>query len=100
MNPSPPPEVHHNEPARRFEARVDGYLARVDYDRDGDVMTLYHTEVPRPLEGRGIAAAVVRAALEHAQAQGLRVVPSCSYVRAYMFRHPETRELLADGATF
>ena len=58
-------------------------------------MALVHTEVPPALEGRGIAAALVRAALEHATAEGLRVRPRCSYVNAYLARHPEFRPLLA-----
>jgi predicted GNAT family acetyltransferase len=36
----------------------------------------------------------VQAALAHARAQGWRVRPSCSYVRSYMRRHPETQDLL------
>jgi predicted GNAT family acetyltransferase len=30
----------------------------------------------------------------YARRQGLRVRPSCSYVRAYMRRHPDTLDLL------
>lgn len=101
MNPAPAPaavEVRHNEAESRFEALVDGELARADYRREGDALRLFHTEVPYDLEGRGIAAALVRAALAHARANGLRVVPQCSYVRAWMKRHPESQDLLADGA--
>jgi predicted GNAT family acetyltransferase len=97
VNRPAPTEVHHDERASRFEARVDGRVARVDYERDGDTLTLYHTEVPRELQGRGVAATVVRAVLDHARVHGLRVVPACSYVRAYMFRHPDTQALLPEG---
>jgi len=86
--------IRHNPQASRFEAEDDGYLARCDYRMQDDLMLLVHTEVPPPLEGRGIAAALVRAALEHADAEGLRVQPRCSYVRAYLARHPEYRRLL------
>jgi len=89
--------VSHNSAASRFEVAVDGGLARADYQIAGGVMRIYHTEVPRALEGRGLAAAVVNAALTHARAEGLTVEPACSYVRAYMRRHPETHDLLADG---
>jgi len=58
---------------------------------------LHHTGVPRALEGRGIAAALVAAALAHARSQGLRVRPVCSYVQVYMRRHPDTLDLLAGG---
>lgn len=89
-----PITVRHNPQSRRFEAIVDGALARCDYWMDGDVMLLVHTEVPPALEGRGIAAALVRAALDHATAEGLRVRPRCSYVSAYLARHPQYRGLL------
>jgi predicted GNAT family acetyltransferase len=91
------PAVRHNAAARRFELEVDGALARADYQLAGEVMRIYHTEVPPALEGRGIAGAIVKAALAHARAEGLRVEPACSYVRAYMKRHPETHDLLVDG---
>jgi uncharacterized protein len=88
-------EVRHNEAAHRFEAVVDGQLARADYRLEGDVMRIFHTEVPFAFEGRGIAARLVGAAFEHAREKGLRVLPACSYVRSYMRRHPETQALLA-----
>ncbi len=90
-----PFEVVHNASASRFEARIEGLLCRADYRLDGRVMRIFHTEVAPALEGRGIAATLVRAALDHAAANGLKVAPQCSYVRAYMRRHPETHELLA-----
>jgi predicted GNAT family acetyltransferase len=89
--------VLHNEAAQRFEAVVDGQLSKVNYRIDDGVMRLVHTEVPHALEGRGIAAAMVKAALDHARAHGLKVAPVCSYVRAYMRRHPDTQGLLEAG---
>ena len=86
--------VRHNAQDSRFEAEIDGRLARCDYRMHEGVMLLVHTEVPAELEGRGIAAALVRAALEHATAAGLRVRPRCSYVSAYLARHPQYRGLL------
>jgi len=91
-------EVRHNEAAHRFEAVVDGQLARADYRLEGDVMRIFHTEVPFAFEGRGIAARLVSTAFEHAREKGLKVLPACSYVRDYVRRHPETRSLLALGA--
>ena len=87
-------EVAHNPVAARFEARVGGGLARADYRLADGRMVIYHTEVPVAYEGRGIAARIVRAALEHARAEGLKVVPACSYVRAYLRRHPEYQPLV------
>ena len=47
------------------------------------------------LEGRGLAAALVREALAYARREGLKVEPLCSYAAGYMQRHPETHDLSA-----
>ena len=88
------PTVHHNAAAARFEAQVDGGLADCSYRLRGGVRDIVHTGVPPRSEGRGIAAVLVRTTLAHARAQGLKVRPSCSYVAAYMRRHPDTLDLL------
>jgi uncharacterized protein len=90
-------EVRHNAAASRFEAIVDGLLCRADYYLVDGVMRISHTEVPSALEGRGIAAQLLRAAFAHAEANGLEVEPWCGYVRAYMRRHPETHRFLPAG---
>jgi predicted GNAT family acetyltransferase len=92
---SPPITVTHNEVAQRFEAQVDGHLSRADYRLSDGMMHMVHTEVPAHQEGRGIAAALVRAALAHARERGYKVRPACSYVRAYMARHRDVQDLMA-----
>lgn len=94
--PVPALAIRHHAEASRFEAALPEGLAVCAYRRDADgALALTHTEVPPAAEGRGIAAALVRAALDWARAEGLRVRPRCSYVAAYMRRHPETHDLLA-----
>lgn len=95
--PSLPPAfaVVHVPQASRFEVVLDGHRAICDYRQSGDVLELPHTVVPPALEGRGIAAAMVAAALAWARGQGWKVRPTCSYVAAYMRRRPETGDLLA-----
>jgi len=88
-------DVRHDAAASRFEATVEGLLCRADYRLDGDTMRVFHTEVPRALEGRGIAAELVREVFAHAARRGLKVDPVCSYVRAWARRHPEVADLLA-----
>jgi predicted GNAT family acetyltransferase len=89
--------IQHNPAAMRFEAIVNGMLCRADYRMHGDTMMLVHTEVPRQLEGKGIASALVKAAFKHAADNGMDVLPVCSYVRAWVQRHPEIEPLLADS---
>jgi predicted GNAT family acetyltransferase len=90
--------IQHNAAAHRFEAIVEGMLCRADYRMHGDTMMLVHTEVPSQLEGRGIAAALVKAAFQHAADNGMDVLPVCSYVRSWVRRHPEVEPLVAGGA--
>ena len=89
-----PLHIRHDAAAQRFEAQVEGGTAECVYRLGNGLMNIVHTEVPPRSEGRGIAAALVQAALAHARAMGWRVRPSCSYVRSWMRRHPETRDLL------
>ena len=82
-------------PQGRFEAVVDGHQCVADYLRRGQQAVFHHTEVPSALQGRGIAAKLVAEALAWARSEGLKVVPSCSYVRVYIDRHPSEQDLLA-----
>ena len=66
-----------------------------DYQLRGNVVWMTHTGVPSAVGGRGIAAELVRVALAWAEDKGYTVEPACSYVEAYMRRHPETQALLA-----
>jgi predicted GNAT family acetyltransferase len=87
--------VTNNEAAQRYEIRVDGQLARLEYRRLTDRLLFTHTEVPTQLQGRGIGGLMVRAALDDARAHGQQVVPLCSFVRWYIRQHPEYRDLVA-----
>lgn len=90
-----PIDVRHEPGRDRFVATVDGSQAVLDYQRGDRMISLVHTGVPAAIGGRGVAAALVRAALDHARAEGLKVVPACSYVAAYFKRHPQDADLLA-----
>lgn len=96
MSSTPTPvTVVHRPDTPCFEAIVDGQRCVADYRRSGQIVVMTHTLVPPALEGRGIAGALVHAALTWAQAEGLKVEPACSYVRSYMRRHPEWQALQA-----
>ena len=97
MTASELPEVTLNEAAHRFELHVDGHTAVEVFERFPGGIAYLHTIVPKALEGRGIAAQLVTAALTWARAQQLQVNPVCSYVVAYIRRHPEWQDLLASA---
>lgn len=91
-------QVTHNESESRFEATVEGRLASCAYElEDGNRIVFTHTAVPPELSGRGIANQLAKAALEHARARKLAVVPQCAFIAKYIERNPEYSDLLRDG---
>ena len=87
--------VRDNAALSRFELDADGVTAFLNYRIDGDVIALLHTETPAQARGQGIASRLVEGVLQIVRERGLRVVPRCAFVRAYMARHPEFRDLVA-----
>ena len=88
-------DVVHNEQESRYELRTPAGLAVLAYVLDGDRLALVHTEVPRSVEGRGVGGALVKFALDDARNRGLRVLPMCAFVKAYIARHPAYAPLVA-----
>lgn len=87
-------QVTNNRGAQRYERETGHGLAMLEYLTDGKRIELVHTEVPPEDEGQGIAGALVRAALDDARGRGLRVIPTCPFVRTYVQRHPEYASLV------
>ena len=81
--------VRHNERARRYELDTPHGIAIAVYRDQAGSRVFTHTEVPPADEGHGFGAELVRAALDDTRTQGLRIVPACSFVVAYVRRHPE-----------
>ena len=91
-------EVKDNPAASRFEMASGDAVAFVEYERAGDGrIALLHTEVPEILSGQGVGSKLVRGTLDALRGSGVKVVPRCGFVAAYIERHPEYRDLLDDG---
>ena len=86
--------VRDNKALNKFEIDAGSETAVAYYALTPGVITFNHTEVPAALRGRGIASRLVRGALEAARASHLKVVPRCSFVSAYLARHPEFHDLI------
>lgn len=85
--------VVHNSGKNRFELTLQGHTAVLDYLLAGTTITFTHTGVPPAIEGRGIGIKLVRAGLEYARSQGLKVRTTCWFVSKYLRRHPEFQDL-------
>jgi predicted GNAT family acetyltransferase len=92
-------EVEHNPGKHRFEVKVEGELALLEYHIAGKKITMYHTEVPPAAGGKGIGGRLAAAALDFARAENLTVVPQCSFVADYIQRKPQYADLLNDRAS-
>jgi predicted GNAT family acetyltransferase len=87
--------IEHDAAGSRLVARVGARPSLLLYRLRDGVMTIVHTEVPDEVSGQGIAADLMRAALDLARSHGWRVRPACSYAAAFMDKHPEYADLLA-----
>ncbi|MEX0916039.1 MAG: GNAT family N-acetyltransferase [Wenzhouxiangellaceae bacterium] len=91
-------DVQHNPDHNRFETSVDGHQCVLDYTLDEDVISMNRVYVPPPVEGKGIAGAITRHALDYSREQGWKVIARCPYVAAWIKRHPEYQNLIAGTA--
>jgi predicted GNAT family acetyltransferase len=84
--------------ASRYEVRIDGELAGIlEYVVKRNRIALAHTEVLPAFEGRGIAGRLAKFALDDARRRGLGVIVLCPFVRVYLERHPEERDIVRAG---
>lgn len=86
-------KITHNKDTLRFETEVEGFTASIEYLLKDNTINILHTRVPRPIEGKGIAAALTKYVLEYAKETRLKVIPTCSYTQAYVERHNEYKAL-------
>ena len=90
-------QVRDNPQQQRFELDSEEGTAVALYRWDDDIMVLFHTEVPRALRGHGIGEELVRGVLDEARRRKLKVVPLCWFVREFVERNPEYRDVMASA---
>ncbi|MCA1458541.1 N-acetyltransferase [Bradyrhizobium sp. BRP22] len=86
--------VANNPERQRYELAVDGHIAAAYYEKANGVITFVHTEVPPELGGKGIGSKLVRGALDHVRAEGLKVIAQCPFVKAFIEKHADYQHLL------
>jgi uncharacterized protein len=86
-----------NAERSRYEVSLDG--RRVGFASYRDLpgrRAIVHAEVDEAYGGRGIGSRLARSALDDIRARGLKVVPSCPFIRSYIDEHPEFSDLVND----
>ncbi len=88
-------DVQHDPNRHRFFLEVSGGTAELAYRRlDEHTVDLAHTGVPEAAEGQGIGGKLAKAAFSWARQNGVKVVVSCPFVRKWLERHPDERDLV------
>jgi uncharacterized protein len=92
-------DVQHDPDRHRFFVEVTGGPAELTYrGPDEKTVEFVHTGVPEAAAGQGVAGKLAQAAFAWARKEGLRVVPTCPYVRKWLERHPEERDLVSGSS--
>ena len=89
-------KVIHEKENERFVIYVEGNEVYVEYTKKNNEINLHHTYTHSTLRGKGLAAQVVRAALEFAKENNLMVIPTCSYVQAFIAKNDQYKELVTN----
>jgi predicted GNAT family acetyltransferase len=86
-----------NHPDRhRYVIDVDGAEAGYsEYFLKPGVVVFTHTVVDPAFGGQGVGSTLARGVLDDSRAQGLRVVPQCPFIHAFIDKHPEYADLVA-----
>ena len=87
-----------DSPAKhRYEAILDDRVVGVSvYELIDDRVVFLHTEVDDGLEGLGVGSRLAKGALDDVRRRGLKVVARCPFIAAWLKRHPDYADLLAD----
>ncbi|MBB5050138.1 hypothetical protein HNQ36_000086 [Afipia massiliensis] len=86
--------VQNNPALKRYELEAEGHLAATYYSLSDGIITFIHTEVSKELEGKGVGSKLIKGALDQVRAAGLKVVPQCPFVKAYIEKYAEYADLL------
>lgn len=81
--------ITHYPEKRRFETKLDGITAFVQYRLIDGQLDILHTIVPQPIEGRGIGGALVKFAYDYALEKNLKPLATCPYAITWLKRHPD-----------
>ncbi|HJR19636.1 MAG TPA: GNAT family N-acetyltransferase [Actinomycetota bacterium] len=87
-------EVTNNQAESRYEMSMDGAaVGFVDYVLNDGTMILPYIEIDPAYGGRGHGGRLTAAVLDDARARGLKVIPECPFIKAFMRSHPEYSDL-------
>ncbi len=69
-------------------------LAVMTFSKAGNRIIIDHTEVSDALRGKSAGKQLVAAAVEHARAHGLKIIPLCPFAKSVFDRVKEYQDVL------
>jgi predicted GNAT family acetyltransferase len=82
--------------ASDYEITVDGkHAGLAAFTERPDAVVFTHTEIADGFEGKGIGSQLAQAALDDVRRRGLSAVPHCPFIKGWIDRHPDYRDLVA-----
>ncbi|KGE17725.1 GNAT family N-acetyltransferase [Paenibacillus wynnii] len=87
-----------SEKDRFWVAGEEKVLAEITYKHQGDsrILVIEHTRVSEELRGQGTGEELVKAVVDKARNEGLKIVPVCSYAAHQFKKHPEYQDVLSN----
>ena len=70
-------------------------LAEMTYTVAGSKVIMHHTTVDDVLRGKGVGAQLVRAAVEWARKENVKLLPLCPFAKSVFDKTPEYGDVLA-----
>ncbi|GAC1577829.1 MAG: GNAT family N-acetyltransferase [Candidatus Dormibacteria bacterium] len=81
----------------RYVMTADGaQVGFAQYRDQPGAIVVTHAEIDDTLGGQGLGSRLAAFLLQDARDRDLDVVPQCPFVREYMARHPEHRDLVPE----
>ncbi|ODM98071.1 FACT complex subunit SSRP1 [Orchesella cincta] len=85
-------KVEHDPDNKKFFIKLGDAEAKLEYvknDLNGNtVLDMWHTEVPPPLQGKGIAKILAQEAFDYVVENKLKMQLTCSYLQKYLKDNP------------
>ena len=87
--------IKHDKEQQKFFLIKDGKESYLLYRmQNNSTMDILRTYVPNEQRHQGLAGKVVKAALEYAKENNLKVIPTCSYTNYFIDNNNEYKALI------
>ena len=91
-------DVQHDPRGQKFSLKFDdGLEAVLAYTHVNDIVDIHTVVVPEEHRGKGHGNELALAAFDYVRQYHMRVLPSCPFIKAFLEKHPELADIVAEG---